>query len=962
VNTVKPNLAAQTSDEADNDGTRYVPAMSDTVDLVERSGDLAPIEAALGAAEAGDGSLALVHGPAGIGKTALLGAATDLARSGGLAVFSATGTELEQEFPFGVVRQLYGRAYRESAGANGGHAVSAVFAPGPAADSSDVSFQVLDGLYWLVADTAEEKPLLLALDDAQWSDEPSLRHLLYLCRRLEGLAVAVVMAKRSGEGSGSSALEDLRELAAAEVHLSPLSHEGATALIEQALGEPPSAAFVSDALRQTGGYPLYLGELLRVAGERGITPDDNSAPELESIDADGLARHVWRRIESLGADAGAVVGSVAVLGEEAEPGRIGRLADLSAARVAEAVEGLAACGVLEPGEPPRFTHPIVRGAIEARLPAATLDSWHRKAARLLDREGADVRAVTAHLMRCNPQREAWAVERLREFAAMVLRQGAPESAALALRRALEEDSPRDVRIAVLGELARAEDAAGSARAALDRLDDAVRLADDDEMRAEIAISRAKILSSIGCFDEAQATLDTALENLHELPPSLEQRIDAELITYALVSTGARDRGLERLARYEGRVPEGAAAQAVLTAMAVASFYTWQPTSEAAALAERALRAGGLADGDLSAQVWISAVWMLIFSDRIDLAYEYASRELPRVRREGHVREIGAVETTLAYIAWRRGDIPEAVSRGEAAVAVNETTTHKSLSNGTLAGALLDAGELAAVADTLEATPPRQWAASAFGSTALLFARARLRLEEGRRAAGEADHGEMRHRAEAIAPGIRAPDDAWRIMAVTLAYRRGDLDRARGLAEQALDWARKFGDAGYLGQALRAAAPLSGPGRELELLREAVELLESSSHRLEYAWALIDLGATLRRRGERAAAREPLSEGLEIAHRCGAGIAVSQALEELRASGARPRRAVREGPEALTPSEARVAVLAAKGRSNREIAQELYVTLKTVENALGKAYAKLGISGRGARQALPEALGALHEGS
>jgi len=936
--------------------------MPDTMDLVERSGDLAPIEAALASAEAGEGSLTLIRGPAGIGKTALLGAAAGLARSRGVTVLSATGTELEREFPFGVVRQLYGRAYRESAGANGGRAVFAVFAPGPAADSSDVSFQILDGLYWLVADTAEEKPLLLALDDAQWSDEPSQRHLLYLCRRLEGLAVAVVMAERSGDDSGSLALEDLRELADAEVHLSPLSHEGAAGLIEQALGEPPSAGFVSGALRQTGGYPLYLGELLRVAGERGITPDDDSALELESIDADGLARHVWRRIESLGADAGAVVGSVAVLGEEAEPGRIGRLAELPAARVADAVEGLVACGVLEAGGPPRFTHPIVRGAIEARLPAATLDNWHRQAARLLDYEGGDVRAVAGHLMKCNPQGEEWAVERLREFAAAVRSQGAPESAALALRRALAEELPQAVRVSVLGELAGAEDATGSAPAALGHLDDALRLAGDDETRAEIAISRAKILSSLGCFDEAQATLDAALEDLHELHPSLVQRIDAELITYALVSTDARDRGLERLARYEGRVPEGAAAQAVLTAMAVASFYTWQPTSEAAALAERALRAGGLADGDLSAQVWISAVWMLIFSDRMDLAYEYASRELPRVRREGHVREIGAVETTLAYIAWRRGDIPEAVSRGQAAVAVNETTTHKSLSNGTLAAALLDAGELAAVADTLEATPPGQWAASAFGSIALLFARARLRLEEGRLDEVEADIEEMRRRAEAIAPGIRAPDDAWRIMAVTFAYRRGDLDRARGLAEQALDWARKFGDAGYLGQALRAAAPLSEPAGELELLREAVELLESSSHRLEYAWALIDLGAALRRRGERTAARERLAKGLDIAYRCGAGLAVSRALDELRASGARPRRAVREGPEALTPGEARVAVLAAKGHTNREIAQELYVTLKTVENALGKAYAKLGISGRGARQALPEALGPLHEGS
>jgi len=933
-----------------------------TVDLIERADDLAPIEGALSAAEAGEGGLTLIRGPAGIGKTALVDAAAALARSRGFNVLTATGTEHEREFPFGVVRQLYGRAFGDSILASAGDSVASVFAPTPEGGTSDVSFQVLDGIYWLVADAAEEAPLLLTVDDAQWSDEPSLRHLLYLCRRLEGLGLAVLVAERSGEAPGSSALEDLCELTASEIQPAPLSNEGATALIEQALGEAPSADFVSASLRQTGGYPLYLGELLRVAGERGITPNDEFAPELEGIDADGLARHVWRRIESLGADAGTVVGSIAVLGEQAEPGRIGLLADVPAASVAEAVEGLVACGVLEADEPLRFTHPIVRGAIEARLPAATLDTWHREAAHLLDREGVGVRAVAGHLMKCNPQGEAWAVERLREFAAAVFGRGAPESATLALRRALTENPPQEVRIAVLRELARAEDAAGSATAALGHLDEALRLADNDETRAEIAIARAKIISLLGRYDEARAILDAALGELDGLDPSLVQRIDAELITYALASTDARDRGLERLARYEGRIPEGPAAQAVLTAMAVASFYTWQPASEAAALAERALGAGGLGEGGLTAQVWLSAASVLVFSDRADLAYEYAIRELPAVKREGHVREISAVETTLAGIAWRRGNIPEAVSRAQASAAVDHTATHKSFSIGVLAAALLDAGDLAAVEAALDATPPEQWALASFASSMVFYARARLRFEQGRLDEAEASLEEVRRRSETIALGMRTPEDSWRIMAAIIAHRRGDLDRARGLAGDALQWARRFGDTGYLGQALRAAAPVSEPDQGLELLREAVELLEPSSHRLQHAWALIDLGAALRRRGERATAREPLADGLNIAYRCGAGSAASKALEELRASGARPRRAVRDGPEALTPSEARIAILAAKGRTNRDIAQELYVTKKAVENALGKAYSKLGISGRGARQALPQALGPLHEES
>ena len=112
-----------------------------------------------------------------------------------------------------------------------------------------------------------------------------------------------------------------------------------------------------------------------------------------------------------------------------------------------------------------------------------------------------------------------------------------------------------------------------------------------------------------------------------------------------------------------------------------------------------------------------------------------------------------------------------------------------------------------------------------------------------------------------------------------------------------------------------------------------------------ARSLAELGAALRRDGQRAAARDPLAQALELAARCGARPLAARAREELKATGARPRRPWRTGMEALTPSELRVTRLAAEGRSNREIAYELYVTLKAVEGHLARAYAKLGIEGR-----------------
>jgi DNA-binding NarL/FixJ family response regulator len=137
-----------------------------------------------------------------------------------------------------------------------------------------------------------------------------------------------------------------------------------------------------------------------------------------------------------------------------------------------------------------------------------------------------------------------------------------------------------------------------------------------------------------------------------------------------------------------------------------------------------------------------------------------------------------------------------------------------------------------------------------------------------------------------------------------------------------------------------------------LLRESVATLEPSPARLEHARALIRLGTGLRVRGQRREAREPLAQALDIAHRCGASVLVEQAQAELIANGARPRRKALTGPEALTPSELRAARMAANGLTNREIAQALFLSTKTVDSHLSRTYEKLGIH---SRQALADAL-------
>lgn len=174
---------------------------------------------------------------------------------------------------------------------------------------------------------------------------------------------------------------------------------------------------------------------------------------------------------------------------------------------------------------------------------------------------------------------------------------------------------------------------------------------------------------------------------------------------------------------------------------------------------------------------------------------------------------------------------------------------------------------------------------------------------------------------------------------------GDRDEARRAASEELSFARAWDTPRALGVALRTLGVIEGGDQGIDMLREAVATLERSPGRLEYAYALVDLGAALRRAGLRTEAREKLGEGMDRAHRLGARALAETARTELGLLGARPRRPVLTGVDSLTPSEYRVCEMAADGLSNKEIAQALFVTLRTVEMHLSHAYAKLDITSR-----------------
>jgi DNA-binding CsgD family transcriptional regulator len=269
----------------------------------------------------------------------------------------------------------------------------------------------------------------------------------------------------------------------------------------------------------------------------------------------------------------------------------------------------------------------------------------------------------------------------------------------------------------------------------------------------------------------------------------------------------------------------------------------------------------------------------------------------------------------------------------------------------LVEALVDQGELDAAAQVLGMFASEAEKGSLVAAL-LRFARGRLRVEQRRVAEGLEDFravGALVARASITCPGYLP----WRSEAALAELALGERESAGRLAEEEVELALAFGAPRALGVAKRAAGIVVGGNRGELLLREAIEMFQSGDAELERARALADLGAMLRRRNRRTEARELLRDALDAAHRSGARTLADQAEIELRATGARPRRIVLTGLDALTASERRVAELASEGLTNREIAQTLFVTARTVEGHLTGVFRKLQVS---SRDELPAALG------
>ncbi len=283
--------------------------------------------------------------------------------------------------------------------------LSGEFAVEPAGDSW---FAVLHGLYWLVVNLAASRPLLIAVDDAHWADEPSLRWLAYLAPRLEGLAAGILVALRQGDAAVLSApLLAVRAAATAVMRPALLSEQAVSAMVRAAAGGEVSDELCAAVYAACGGNPLYLAELLRAADLSGRPLATLEPAELLAGGLEGIARLVITRVRGLGADALGLAQALAVLGDGCELRHAAAIAGVATAVAARLAGGLVRAEVLAAGDRPRFVHPVIRDALEASLDSGGKDRTHRCAARLLHADAALPGQVAAHLMRVRPAGDGW---------------------------------------------------------------------------------------------------------------------------------------------------------------------------------------------------------------------------------------------------------------------------------------------------------------------------------------------------------------------------------------------------------------------------------------------------------------------------------------------------------------------------------------------------------------------------
>jgi tetratricopeptide (TPR) repeat protein len=793
-------------------------------DLLERDEELALLEAVVDAVERGDGRAVVLEGAVGVGKTALLAAATALAERRGLTVLHARCGPLERDFAFGAVRQLLEAPLRalddgvreELVAGPAAHGASLLGLGAPQPPSSvgvDPAFAALHGLLWLVTGLQDHGPVIVAVDDVQWCDQPSARFLAYLASRLDRLAVAVLVTlRRPAADEPPPAVGEL--LAAPHTTIvspAPLTVAGSAALLADALGRDAEEPFATAVHRLTGGNPFLISALGSALAEDGIAPTAAEAPRLEELVPATVSRAVLLRLRPLPGDARTVARAVAVLGPTGSVAEAARVASLSPAAAAAAADALARAGVFDHGRPLRFVHPLVAAAVGAELEAGEREALHAAAARALADGGAPPGRVGAHLLAAGRTGDPWVVARLDEAAADALRRGAPETAVALWTRALAEGAPGADRVGLL--LARGRAAArANLPDAVDALQEALDAAAGTPFAAEAALELGRALLMSGRVRDAVAVVDAAMRaGPSPLDPAADPHLvelESELLTAARMDLGLVEMVPERVGRATPRSEAGdAAARLLLAQRAYLTATLGHSAEETVALARRALDGGALLrDRGPEAPEVVLAANALSLAEALDEADAALSAALDEAQRRGSALGFLNALCWRAQVRFRTGDVPRAES--DAATSIEVAGEHGwGLGLPAVAAFLADAqlarGDLDAAERTLALTGVADEVPDLAMVLPVLVSRASLRRSRGDLEGALADLLECGRRLERW----HSPNPSvipWRSRAARVLAALGRPGEAQRFAQEEVVLAERFGAPMALGIALHAA--------------------------------------------------------------------------------------------------------------------------------------------------------------
>jgi DNA-binding CsgD family transcriptional regulator len=890
--------------------------------LLEREAESAEVTGALRRAVSGAGSLLVIGGPLGNGKSSLLAALPGLAADLGVRTLSVSASVLEMDFDFGVVRQLLG----------------------PVAPVDDPM-----GLESWARVSSAVRPLMLLVDDLQWVDEPSLRWLGRRARRLHGLPLLLVATFREGDPAAETPLvRDVVAAASRVLRPAPLSLRATRVLVREQFGEPGDEEFVLACHEASGGNPMFLRSVLLDLVTHEVRPLAGSAGTARSSRPELLRDWLVFCLRSQPGSVRGFARAMAVLGDGVDKELVTRLGGLDPVGSGEALRSLHRMGLLANERNPRFVHRVVRDAVQQSMTVEERERIHADAAELLHVRGLPSEQVAAQLLLVTAPQGLYAIEVLRSAADAALRRGAPELATRYLRRALLDSSiDGEDRARLLVELATATrgiDPAASVR----HISQAVPLLRSLRERAAAVVRLAPSVLGAATRPVRDLIRDLAAElgdpeQLSGVDRDLAFRLEARVRHAGIGDPVDLATTVERL-RWFGPAPSvqtGAERELLAVLLHAVTIAMQAKASDVATRANMILAREPASPAHVYTALPL-LVTTLAATDSLTGLSSWLDMAAEQARRQGATIEQAFICAEQSFVLMHTGRVVEAKALAVESLelAVLDWNMAGPVSMIALGAVAMEARD-EELGDRLLARYDEQMAVDDCLSAVMRMLRGSVVAARGDTAAALEQFLDCGRQLDLA--GWRSPTlFPWRVWAVGLHEQLGDLDAAVELAEAEYARADAWGAPAAKGRAMRMLGRLIGGGRGVEMLRGAVATLEESANTLELAKALMSLGGLLGETGRRGAEAH-LARSHRLATACGASGLIDQTMAE---SAGAPRPHTPAVAAELTKTELKVAMLAAQGRTNLEIATRYGVSLRSVEKHLTNSYRKLAIHGRG----------------